>query len=159
MKVEAIIKNRKVTLCLLDGKIASKVKGGFCRQVFYCNGYFIKFDNPAIHGDECGVQTKLELELLNKIEAFDKGFFCLPESFGEIDGLWYTVQKEVKNEQIPDQDARLELAGILNKYNLSDIGCGYNCAYTKDGWKIYDYAMLMDDFDPTTGMWVQPSLF
>lgn len=149
MDIQATVYSNEVHEVIVNGQRACKLDSyGHCRQVFTIGDdeLFIKFDNPNMYGDETGIQTQLELENLCEIEEEDKKYFCLPLAWGEVEGLWYTVQQGVRNEVEPTEQDIEELDAIITKYELvGDVGCTgwgtHNCVLTKDGWKIYDYAL------------------
>lgn len=151
MKVEAIINNLRVERVFIDGVEAENITDrSFCRQVFKLNNLYIKFDNPNDNIAECRWQTKYELQVLNFIKKADLKYFCLPLASGEIDGLCFTVQEEAKHEAIPTEADVVLLEKVIIRNNISDVGfldfgdrtAVHNCAFTANGWKIYDYAFL-----------------
>lgn len=158
MEVVAIIEDREVLAVWLDGKEAERIaQDECCRQVFAIGQeYVVKFDSsPYEIGDEDEEelyyrQTTLELEFLHEIEEEHRKYFVLPETFGEIDGMNYTVQKFVHHTKTPTDEQIEELFDVVNHYNLEDVYCSKwlgnpmlkNCVFNEDGWQIYDYAPI-----------------
>jgi hypothetical protein len=146
MNIEATVYRGEVTEVFVDGEPASPFRGDHCRQVFKIGNLFVKFDNPHHCGDwDEKIQTQLELENIGHIDEEDKKYFCLPVAWGEVEGLWYTVQEEVNHEIEPTEEDVEELEQITHKYGFHvDVGVNlfglHNCAFTRDGWKIYDYS-------------------
>lgn len=147
MDVQATIENGFVIEVFYKSKPAQRIDIG-SRQVFKSGNHFIKFDGHP--SEACyPYQSRLEIEVAETICELDEPFFCMPIEVGVIDGLSYVVQEEVvpaTDTPTPNDIERLneiiEAYALAGDVGASPFGGWHNCMWTKDGFKIYDYALM-----------------